>query len=84
MLRKKTGEENVPFLTAVMEGKYLDSYIEKAGANAPVVMNGDMQAIAGAVDFVGLNLYTGQYVRADDAASGYKVLPQSASTPQMT
>jgi beta-glucosidase len=82
--RRATREENAPFLTAVMEGKYLDSYLMTAGANAPTVMEGDMKAIGAPLDFVGINLYTGQYVRADESAKGYKILPQSKSSPQMT
>ncbi len=82
--RLATREENAPFLTAVMEGKYLDTYLNAAGADAPVVMAGDMKLIAAPLDFVGINLYTAQYVRKDESPIGYKLLPQSKLTPQMT
>src|SRR5579864_5340958 len=33
--RKATRLGNAPFLTALMEGKYMDAYLEQEGANAP-------------------------------------------------
>jgi len=35
--RRATREGNAPFLTALMEGKYTDGYLEREGANAPKV-----------------------------------------------
>ncbi|MGA7859283.1 MAG: GH1 family beta-glucosidase [Terracidiphilus sp.] len=81
--RKATREENAPFLTAVMEGKYLESYLEREGANAPKVEPGDMEAIGSKLDFVGLNIYTPQYVHADGSAKGYAIDPYPASYPHM-
>lgn len=81
--RKATRAENAPFLTAVMEGKYLDSYLAAEGANAPVVKDGDMKAIGSPLDFVGINVYAPSYVRADDGPSGYKVLPHLPLSPRM-
>jgi beta-glucosidase len=80
---KATREGNAPFLTAVLEGKYIDAYLEKEGAAAPKVESGDMQIIGSALDFVGLNVYTPEYVRADDSPGGYTVLPRQASFPRM-
>jgi beta-glucosidase len=81
--QKATRGENAPFLTALMEGKYLESYLEREGANAPKVEPGDMEAIGSPLDFVGLNIYTPQYVRADDSAKGYAIDPYPASFPHM-
>jgi beta-glucosidase len=75
--------ENAPFLTAVMEGKYLDSYLEAAGASAPQVLEGDMKAIGGPVDFVGLNVYAPDYVRADHSPAGYALVPHLPTSPRM-
>jgi beta-glucosidase len=80
---KATREGNAPFLTAVMEGKYIDAYLKKEGANAPKVEAGDMKIISSPLDFVGLNVYTPEYVRADDSPSGYSVLPRPTSFPRM-
>ena len=70
--RRATRDGNVQFLTAVLEGKYLDSYLERAGANAPKVEPGDMEIIGTPLDFVGLNVYTPEYVRADSSPAGYR------------
>src|SRR3569833_341715 len=68
--RKATRIENAQFLTALMEGKYIDEYLKAEGANAPKVEPGDMEAIGSKLDFVGLNIYTPQYVRAADTPNG--------------
>ena len=82
--QKATRIENGMFLTALMEGKYPDEYLQQEGANAPKVQPGDMQAIGSKLDFVGLNIYTPQYVRADSSARhGYKVLATPTSYPHM-
>jgi len=80
---KATRERNAPFLTAVLEGKYIDSYLREEGANAPKVEPGDMQIIGSPLDFVGLNVYTPEYVRANDSAAGYEVVPRQSSFPHM-
>jgi len=81
--RHATREGNAPFLTAVLEGKYTDRYLEKQGKNAPKVQASDMEAIGSPLDFVGLNVYTPEYVRADTSRDGYAVLPRPASFPRM-
>ncbi|HEX4029150.1 MAG TPA: GH1 family beta-glucosidase [Terracidiphilus sp.] len=74
---------NAPFLTALMEGKYIDEYLEQEGANAPKVKPGDMRAIASPLDFVGLNIYAPTYVRADESPRGYRIERPQASYPHM-
>jgi beta-glucosidase len=81
--RKATREENAPFFTALMEGKYIESYLAREGANAPKVEPGDMKAIGSPLDFVGLNIYTAQYVRADGSPQGYALEPYPSSYPRM-
>lgn len=76
-------EENAPFLTAVMEGKYTDGYIEREGANAPKVQGDDLKIIGSPLDFVGLNVYQPEYARADAGASGYSVARRPSSFPHM-
>ncbi|HEU4654648.1 MAG TPA: GH1 family beta-glucosidase [Steroidobacteraceae bacterium] len=76
-------ERNAPFLTAVLEGKYIDTYLNFLGGDAPKVESGDMKAIGSPIDFVGLNVYTPQYVKADASAGGYSVLPPPKSYPHM-
>jgi beta-glucosidase len=81
--QKATREGNAPFLTALMEGKYIDEYLKAEGANAPKVDEGDMKIISSPLDFVGLNVYTPQYVRASDSPQGYSVVPYPTSYPHM-
>ena len=76
-------EENAPFLTAVMEGKYTDGYLKREGANAPKVQGDDLKIIGSPVDFVGLNVYQPEYARADPGESGYAVARRPSSFPHM-
>lgn len=69
--RKATRQENAMFLTAIMEGRYTDEYLAAQGADAPKVASSDMAAIGAPLDFVALNIYTPEWVRADDSAKGY-------------
>ncbi len=78
-----TREENAKFLTAVLEGKYTDSYLAREGANAPKVQAGDMEIIGSPLDFVGLNAYRPVYARADSSASGYAIVKKPSSFPHM-
>ncbi len=80
---RATREENAPFLTAIMEGKYTDAYLQREGVNAPKVESGDLKIISSPLDFVGLNVYTPEYVRADASPSGYAVVKRPDSFPRM-
>jgi beta-glucosidase len=81
--RRATREGNAPFLTALMEGKYTDGYLQREGGNAPKVEPGDMKVIGSPLDFIGLNVYTPDYVRADGSPAGYVIEPRPASYPHM-
>jgi beta-glucosidase len=81
--RRATRIGNAPFLTTLMEGKYPDEYLELEGANAPKFEPGDMQAIASPLDFVGLNIYDPNFVRAADSRLGFQVERLQSSYPHM-
>jgi beta-glucosidase len=81
--RKAMRIENAPFLTAIMEGRYLDEYLAQEGANAPKVEPGDMKAIGSPLDFIALNIYTPEWVRAADNARGYARISHLPSSPHM-
>src|SRR6202012_2942136 len=81
--RRAFREENAAFLTAVMEGKYTDGYLNREGANAPKIETGDMMAIGSRLGFLGLYVYSPQYPRADEGTAGYVVVRRPASFPQM-
>jgi beta-glucosidase len=81
--QKATRQLNAQFLTAVLEGKYLDSYLKAEGAAAPKFTPEDMKAIGSPLDFVGLNVYSPEYVRASEAEPGFAVLKKPSSFPRM-
>ena len=82
--KKAFRDDNAMFLTAVMEGRYIDSYLVSAGANVPKVQAGDMAAIGSPLDFVALNIYTPTFVKADASdPRGYTPLPHLPQSPRM-
>jgi beta-glucosidase len=83
--QQATREKNAMFLTAIMEGQYLDSYLQQEGANAPKVQAGDMKAIGSPLDFVALNIYAPEWARADPSApGGYATIPHTPESPHMS
>ena len=77
-------EENAHFLTAVLEGKYPDSYLRSQGRDAPEFTGDDMNAIGSPLDFVGVNLYLAKHVMANsEADSGYSIVKHPPSYPHM-
>jgi len=81
--QKATRLENAPFLTTVLEGQYPAEYLAAEGAAAPKVQPGDMEAIGSKIDFLGVNIYIPEYVRAANNSRGYIVEPHPASFPHM-
>src|SRR5689334_22650355 len=75
-------EMNAPYLTVIMEGKYTDWYLKSEGENAPKFTPEDLKSISSPLDFVGINVYSGQFVRADESApAGFNQIPQPTSFP---
>jgi len=81
--RRALREENAPYLTAIMEGRYTDTYLTALGANRPSFTEAEMKIIASPVDFVGLNIYQPTYVVVDDTPSSYQLVVPSATYPRM-
>jgi beta-glucosidase len=80
---RATRELNAGYLTVILEGRYTDAFLISAGADAPKFTGEDLRAIATPLDFVGINVYMPQYVRAVGAAPGYEVVPFAKSHPRM-
>jgi beta-glucosidase len=80
---KAMREINAGYLTVIMEGRYTDAYLAHAGADAPKFTDADMKAIGTPVDFLGMNIYTPSYIRADDSPAGFAHVPPPASYPHM-
>jgi beta-glucosidase len=76
-------EVNAAYATVIYEGKYTDAYLASAGADAPKFTPEDLKIISSPLDFLGINIYTGMYVRADASPAGYAVVPHPASFPHM-
>jgi beta-glucosidase len=81
--RKAMREENARFLTVIMEGRYTEAYLRRLGADAPVFTAAELKAISTPLDFVGLNVYEGTYIRTDGGPMGYAIVPPPASYPAM-
>jgi beta-glucosidase len=55
---------NGQLMGPVFLGEYPEAFIRDAGADAPQVEPGDMELIARPTDYLGLNVYAGNFVRA--------------------
>lgn len=62
--RRAFAWENTRVLEPLFHGRYAARYLKSAGASAPRVRPGDLKLIATPTDFIGLNIYTGVFVRA--------------------
>jgi beta-glucosidase len=80
---KAMREVNAGYLNAVLEGRYTDLYLQRAGADAPRFTDADMKAIGTPLDFVGMNIYTATYIRADESPAGFAEIPPPKSYPHM-
>jgi beta-glucosidase len=75
---------NAQYLTVIMEGKYHELYLREQGANAPKFTSEDLQIIGSPIDFLGINVYTPTYVRADEnAPGGFVRVKNPSSYPHM-
>ncbi|MFX4778184.1 family 1 glycosylhydrolase, partial [Acinetobacter baumannii] len=52
-----TRELNAGYMTVIMEGKYTDAFLKKAGANAPKFTPEELKIISTPTDFCGINIY---------------------------
>ncbi len=80
---RATREVNAQYMTVIMEGKYTEAYLRNAGADAPKFTPDDLKIISSPLDFMGLNIYTPMYVRADNSPAGYAAVPHPRSFPHM-
>jgi beta-glucosidase len=76
-------EHNAVVLVPALTGSYNPQHWAELGAEVPDVQPGDLQTICQPLDALGMNIYTGSYVRAADNAHGYELLPLPRGYPQM-
>ncbi len=78
-----TRQLNAGTLTVILEGRYTNAFLAAAGAAAPKFTAEDLKTISSRLDFVGINVYSPQYVRAISASPGYEIVPFARSHPRM-
>ena len=59
--------ENIRVLDPIYHGAYHPAYLDSAGQAAPKYSSDDFDLISLPTDFLGLNIYTGWFVRANEA-----------------
>ncbi|HEY5227419.1 MAG TPA: GH1 family beta-glucosidase [Opitutaceae bacterium] len=74
-------ERNIHILDAIYRGSYSPDYLKRVGADAPKVEEGDFALISAPTDFLGLNIYTGYFVRAKEGAK-FEELELPANYPR--
>ncbi len=62
--RVEYARTNNQLMGPVFLGHYPDAFLRDAGADAPEVQPGDLELIAQPTDYLGLNVYAGNFVRA--------------------
>ena len=76
-------EHNGTVIVPALTGSYGPHTLETLGAEAPEIREGDMAIIGQPLDLLGINLYTGSYVRAADNPRGYEILTLPTGYPKM-
>jgi beta-glucosidase len=74
-------EENAPYTTVILEGRYTEHYLRKLGPDAPKFTAEDLAIISTPVDFMGVNIYTTQEVIPADNEVGYEAVPRPSTYP---
>ncbi|WP_457391292.1 GH1 family beta-glucosidase [Roseateles sp. P5_E1] len=75
-------DRNAQVLGAIHAGKYTANFLAHVGADAPDVRPGDFDLISLPTDFLGLNIYSGTYVRAGKNGAAYEALPHPVNYPR--
>jgi len=71
-------------LTLMQEGRFPEEWLKEVGADAPEYTDEELKIISSPTDFIGLNLYTPEYIMADPKAPlGFRDVPKSAGHPRM-
>jgi beta-glucosidase len=73
-------DHNAQVLGAIHAGKYTENFLKRVGADAPDVKPGDFDLISLPTDFLGLNIYSGTYVRA--GKKGPEAVPMPVNYPR--
>jgi len=75
---------NGPMLESMSRGRYPAKWLSGLGADAPQVEPGDMEIISTPCDFIGLNIYSGTWVRPPaDAPDAVPIPPTNTGIPSL-
>jgi beta-glucosidase len=66
-----------------LTGQYHPGFWQSLGDEAPIVTDGDLATIHQPLDFIGLNIYTGCYVRAAANDRGFEFVPLTQNYPRL-
>lgn len=66
-----------------LTGRYSELLLEKLGDQCPDIQEGDLETIHQPLDSLGLNIYSGVYVRSSDNKLGYEVLKFPPGYPKL-
>ncbi|MCL6436669.1 MAG: beta-glucosidase [Leptolyngbyaceae cyanobacterium HOT.MB2.61] len=67
----------------VLTGAYSPAMLEQLGADAPDIQDGDLEVIHQPLDWLGLNIYSGVYVRAGEGDRSYELLDFRENYPRL-
>jgi beta-glucosidase len=56
-------DKNAHILEPIYTGRYSPAYLRRCGTDRPAVEKGDLELISQPTDFLGMNIYTGVFVR---------------------
>jgi beta-glucosidase len=76
-------ERNAHILEPIYTGRYSNDYLRRCGDDRPTVEKGDFDLIGLPTDFLGMNIYTGEFVRADKLRK-YEQLAKPVDYPRTT
>lgn len=74
---------NGGIIQPALTGAYSPELLAQLGENAPDIRAGDLEMIHQPLDYLGINVYSGMYVRAAETAAGYEVLPFPTGYPRL-
>jgi len=75
--------QNGGIIFPALTGAYSPVLLDQLGADAPDIQEGDLEIIHQPLDALGLNIYSGTYVRAADNKQGYEFLDLPKGYPRM-
>lgn len=75
--------QNGGIIFPALTGAYSPAMLQLLGQDAPDIHSGDLETIHQPLDAIGLNIYTGTYVRTADTQLGYEFLNFPKGYPRM-